>query len=80
MYCGAACKQRAYRRRRRAELRPPLRLIVSGPDDAEQDPAEVGRQIQRACLDCLLQAVQAGDVRAAIFLLRARWPKKWGAR
>ena len=80
MYCSARCKQRAYRKRRREETRPPLHLVAVGVDDTEQDPAKVGRQIERACLDCLLRAVQEGDVRAAIFLLRARWPKKWGAR
>jgi hypothetical protein len=80
MYCSARCKQRAYRRRQHEETRSALRLVAGGPDDAEQDPAEVGRQIERACLDCLLRAVQEGDVRAAIFILRARWPNKWGAR
>lgn len=70
------------------ERRPRLRLVeeetphtigVSG-EDAEEDPAEVGRRIERACLACLLRAIQNGDTRAAIFLLRAKFPKKWGIR
>ena len=79
MYCSARCKQRAYRKRRREETRPPLRLVATEVP-VEEDAAEVGRRIEHLCVTCLLQAVEAGDVRAATFLLRARWPKKWGAR
>jgi hypothetical protein len=80
MYCSARCKQRAYRARRREEARPPLRLFASEAPVEAEDAAEVGRRVERFCVSCLLQAVEAGDVRAATFLLRARWPSKWGAR
>lgn len=67
------------------ERRPRLRLVDDVHhdeigEDAEEDPAEVGRRIERACLACLLRAIQNGDTRAAIFLLRAKFPKKWGIR
>ena len=65
------------------ERRPKLRLVAepsSSLTEEAEDPAEIGRRIERACVACLLKAVQNGDTRAAIFLLRAKFPRKWGVR
>jgi hypothetical protein len=80
MYCSGRCKQRAYRERKREETRPPLRLVMAEAPAAADDPMEVGRQIEKACVACLLQAVRSGDVRAAMFVLSRKFPRKWGAR
>jgi DNA-binding NarL/FixJ family response regulator len=74
MYCSPAHKQKAYRERKREAARPPLRLVPAGIDDAEQSPAEIGRQIERACLDCLLQAGEAADGREAVAQARRLRP------
>jgi hypothetical protein len=81
-FCGHACRQAGYHRRRRAAV-PKSAAGEPAVEPCPAQLAELERVLERATSEVVLVGIVAKAAstnwRAAAWLLSRRWPERWGS-